>query len=179
MPVVQITDIGASLQKGPVWGTVITKFLWIMLIVMGLTSIAFVMASIFSWEKLGVIGVLGFAAEISLLDIVILYFIVRNQRLKKAINQWLQDAVLLKAFSYTVDSFRVYFQPIPAVSLQIRFRYLKTMYTQYSGTKKVTRYTTFAQYADRELLIAYSPKYDQVMLIKPQSEQRILAEMSK
>lgn len=94
---------------------------------------------------------------------------------------WLQDSVVLRAITQTADSSTAHYPfLVKTTAIQIRFSYMEKRYVKRSMYKDELRpLYVFNKYADKEILIAYSPKYDQVMFIKPKSEQRILAELSK
>ena len=176
---VQISDIGASLQFGPFWSKKHEKVWWTFVIFSVVAYLVFILSCIIDWEDTGIIVFLGATLGCGVMFGSMLYLILRNRKLKKRIKLWMQDAVLLKAQSNTVDRFRSYRQIVEEVSIRVHFRYLDKRHEQISGTKTRKRYTFFNQYTDRDLLISYSPTYDQIMLIRPKSEQRILAEWAK
>ena len=100
---------------------------------------------------------------------------------KRQVRRWLRDAVILKAITKTVDkSTAPYPLFVKTTAIQIKFSYMGKHYVKRSEYKgEIRPLYVFNKYADKEILIAYSPKYDQVMFIKPKSEQRILTELSK
>ncbi len=102
---------------------------------------------------------------------------------KRKVKLWLQDSVILKARTNKAGEtleVRMFAIFAKATAIQIRFSYMGKRYVKSSIQKgKISCIPVFNKYVDKDILIAYSPIYDQVMLIKPKSEQRIRSEMSK
>ena len=175
---ITVNDVEASLQYGNLLPSIAIKGLWACLIVGAPSGIGLIIGSIIERDDEWLLMVLIIVGLSCIFISAILYCILRNSRLKKLFGLWLSDAVFLNAYSSTVDSYR--YVGAAEVSLLVKFQYLNKKHALYSGKKgKIKRYKPFKKYADRKLLIAYSPKYDQVMLLKPESEQRILAELAK
>lgn len=98
--------------------------------------------------------------------------------IKRKVKLWLEDAIILAAKTKKIDTSIACRAPgicLSTSAIQVRFRYAGKEYVKSSTHKgKVYCLHIYNKYADRKILIAYSPKYDQVMLIKPEREQRIL-----
>ncbi len=95
---------------------------------------------------------------------------------------WLKDAVILRAITQKAKESLVFSYPMiyrKTTAIQLRFSYLGKSYVKNSIQEKLTCSPLYNKYVDKEILIAYSPSTDNVMFIKPKSEQRILAELSK
>ena len=177
---IQISDMGASLQKGPIWGRVFIRIFWVLLILTIISYILLMIAFISDWANDGMICALICTILLGLMIGVSLYFIIRNNNLKKDLKLWMHDAVILKALSNTLVEFRALCHPFAEVSIRVKFSYQGKSYIYCSGNnEKPKRYKSFEFYADRELLVLYSPTYEQVMMFRTKSEQRILAELSK
>lgn len=89
--------------------------------------------------------------------------IIKEGVIRRKIKRWLEDAVLLSAISKKLLS-----AGIPSSSkIQIEFVYNGKKKKQVSLPGKLLQIQTiFSRYADREIQILYSPKYDQVMILK-------------
>lgn len=112
---------------------------------------------------------------ISVLIIIgVLYAIHRNNRLKKKILLWLDDAVLLPAKTQVSGSFRTYGHPVAETKLLVEFYYKGKKIIRESGdkTKKDHWYKrngyfkVLSKYGNRDIRILYSPTYDQVLILK-------------
>jgi len=100
---------------------------------------------------------------------VYIRILVSCQKLNKNIVLWLGDAVNLKAYSETLDFTTGY--PLK-VKIRVHYNLKGREHTQDSGgymvgSKRRSEYhKIFFKYADREIDILYSPRYDQVMILK-------------
>ena len=103
--------------------------------------------------------------------------LVKNQRLLKKIKVWMQDAVPYTVFAEKADEdrtgvHRVRHYITPAVRIAVRFRYQGRRITRFSGEgqKGVNTRDGYSpgwyKYCNREIDILYSPKYDQVIVLK-------------
>ncbi len=98
-----------------------------------------------------------------------LFLILNNKKLKKDIALWIGDSVQVRAQSTLLDKFKVLGQPIAEVKIKVSFYINKRCFVKESGDgKKRNRIyqKALAKYADREISILYSPKYDQVLILK-------------
>ena len=119
---------------------------------------------------IGLIGTLG-----------MLYIILKNARLTKRIKEWLKDAVEIDAYCKYIDNFKVMGQPTQ-IKIQVEFKYNGKKIKKLSGDERynegnssmnlINKYSTktgydwfFKKFADRQIKILYSPKYDQVLLL--------------
>ena len=95
---------------------------------------------------------------------------------KKKAALWLKDAVILdaqaKSLGQTLHVRNLIMRT--ATAIEVSFEYDDKRYVRQSIYKDKPLYlAVYTKYVDKKILIAYSPKYDEVMLIKPQSAQRI------
>ena len=89
---------------------------------------------------------------------------------KKKVASYLQDAVYLTANAYPYE------EDGQAVGLTVEFEYNGERYVKRSAQKDAWQYlAVYDAYAGQEVAIAYSPKYDEVMLIKPKSLEKYCA----
>lgn len=103
-----------------------------------------------------------------------IYVLYKNNKLKKKIILWLSDAVQLTAQTTTLDRFRTFGHPVAETKLQVEFcidNYRKIC-TSEDESKKDHWYKRngffkiLSKYADKKITIMYSPKYDQVLILK-------------
>lgn len=104
----------------------------------------------------------------------LIYVLYRNNKLKRNILLWLEDAVELTAKTTTIDRFRTLGHPIAETTLQVEFciDHHKKVMTSIDETKKNHWYKTngsykvLTKYADQTIKILYSPKFEQVLILK-------------
>lgn len=105
------------------------------------------------------------------------YAIVHHIRIKREINLWKQDAVLLMAKSKIIEEKTVYDRGIPQgkeAKVSVKFQYNENKLKHVSGEKiKKDIFhsykgfdSIFLKYGDCEIDILYSPRFDQVMILK-------------
>ncbi|MCH5158004.1 MAG: hypothetical protein J1F33_02285 [Clostridiales bacterium] len=102
-------------------------------------------------------------------SVVVLFYAVQKKKLKR----WLQDAVILnakveKVFSETQMSHPGVLIVIGATAIKVRFTYdghKRVRYSEYKGRGRALH--TYNKFVGKIVRIAYSPKYDKVMLLKP------------
>lgn len=94
-------------------------------------------------------------------------FLAKQLKLKKDIYLWLDDAIKVVATTYTVDT-----TPRNATKLKVKLRYKKHIYNLYSGDPyKYAVFTnvgfsrSFTKFADKQVEVLYSPKYQQVLFL--------------
>lgn len=101
--------------------------------------------------------------------IMFIHIKIKNDRLKEKIILWVEDAIQVRAFSKKIDENRLGLQP-KATKIQIKFKINGEMYVKESTAKVFGGWQgylgTFNKYANREINILYSPKYDEVLLLK-------------
>ncbi len=104
----------------------------------------------------------------------VIYVLYRNCKLKKKILIWLEDAIELTAETTTLDRFRTFGHPIAETKLQVEFYYCGVLKIQssYDDAKEDHWYKRngffkiLSKYADRTIKILYSPKYDEILILK-------------
>lgn len=109
-----------------------------------------------------------------LVIIGMLYVMYKNNRLKKKILLWLNDAVKLHATTRVLESFRTFGHPIAETKLLVEFYYINKRIICESGdnTKKDHWYKrngffkVLSKYGNKEIKILYSPTYEQVLILK-------------
>ena len=102
-----------------------------------------------------------------LLFSVCLFIVLKHNQTKKIISLWLNDTVELDAYSHRIDESGIL---LKATKIQVNFMYKGRVYTRestakvFGGQKGCT--CTFNKYANKKVRILYSPKYDEVLILK-------------
>lgn len=166
----KITDVDVSLSHGQYFrkrfiivyiGMAVCCFFPILTVIMLALQLEWDMQMIVAMA-LGNVGSIAFLA-------VLIYIKIKNDKLKNKIKLWLADAVELKAYSTKIEEHKMGFQPI-ATKIQVEFDYadkhykIESTYQVFGGYKGCVG--CFNKYADREINILYSPKYDEVMILR-------------
>ncbi len=168
--------IGASLKHGIVFKTPTFIFMYVFLAVCLIDPIwiiVFLSLVVIGQKTISYEDILPLICSFvttSLIGVGVIVVITKKHLLKRRIFLWLDDAVERKATTTTVDMYRY---PIRAnVKLKVKFNYNNKKYIFISGDSTKSRILgngynkIFAKYADREIKIFYSPKYDEVLLLK-------------
>lgn len=94
------------------------------------------------------------------------YFLIKNNLLKRKMRIWMEDAVELYAYSEEISRFWMPMHPT-ATKIRVKFQWEGRNYVRTSGNGKRKAYQkVFTKYANRYIRILYSPKYDQIMILK-------------
>ena len=103
------------------------------------------------------------------------FLFLRMSKEKHKATLWLEDAIVLEAYAKSVGQTLHVRNMIArtATAIEVSFEYDdKRCVRQSTYTDKPLYLAVYTKYADKKILIAYSPKYDEVMLIKPESAKR-------
>lgn len=174
---IQLQDIDASLAYGQIFSgkiygssvillSVTTMFMGLVVIIVPITAYEYRSDIIFF-----VCGSIIFA--LFLLSTICLQMFF-NKGKKKA-TVWLEDAIVLEAYAKSVGQTLHVRNMIArtATAIEVSFEYDDKRCVRQSTYKDKPLYlAVYTKYADKKILIAYSPKYDEVMLIKPESAKR-------
>ena len=99
---------------------------------------------------------------------VLVYVKIKNDNTKKKISIWLKDAVKLPAYSMLIGENRLGFQP-KAAKIQVQFNFQNKKHYKESTAKvyggQQGYLGTFSKFVNKNILILYSPKYDEVLII--------------
>ena len=95
---------------------------------------------------------------------VILWRIIHNNKLKKKIELWLEDAVFINASAKRLDLMGVTYKPYQ-IEVSFTFKGVKYKYISRAGNWVVGYYKFFNEPA-KDLKILYSPKYEEVLILK-------------
>lgn len=163
----KLSDIDASLEYG--WNYSKKLMVWI--------YICFFMGILFPLISLGVFFTEPASDDDIILviamnivgGVVLVFFgalLLYKMLLNKKMKEWITDAIEMHAYAQKLDDRRLI---LKATKIQVKFCLQKKWYTKVSGNGKWYRQgysTIFTKYADRKINILYSPKYDQVMILK-------------
>jgi len=173
----KISNIDASLKYGRFFTGKWLAFLYSALIIaffIPLITIIMIFLTFFGlvWDN-DMIFALAFCNVFSLsLAAICLWTIICNNKLRKRIVMWLEDAIEIKAFSKTLAT-RSFLLQSKLVKMKVRFKLADVDYVRDSagkmlgaGKKLEGYHKIFVKYADRKINILYSSKYDQVLILK-------------
>lgn len=97
------------------------------------------------------------------------YLVVKDFKTKSKVKRWLNDALVLKAYAIKTREYKSFFFP-SACAIDVKFSFNGINRIKSSNVKtwggKMGCLTTFEKYANREINIAYSPKFDEVLIIR-------------
>ncbi len=175
---IQLQDIDASLTYGQIFSgkiygisvvllSIATAFMGLAVILVPITEHEYKSDIVFL-----VCGSILFA--LLLLSSISLQMFFNKGKKKAAL--WLKDAVILdaqaKSLGQTLHVRNLIMRT--ATAIEVDFEYDDRRCSRQSTYKDKPLYlAVYTKYADKKILIAYSPKYDEVMLIKPESAKRI------
>lgn len=172
----KVSDIDVSLTYGKYFSGK-----WLILLYFGLITnftipcsailiaIIYLILKIPLTEELFIIPFLCCSILFLLFSFYFLCLILNNRKLRKNIELWIEDSIQVRAWAKLLDKFRVFGQPIAEVKIEVSFLINKRRFVKESGDgKKRNRIyqKALAKYADREITILYSPKYDQVLILR-------------
>lgn len=175
-----LKSVHASLQYGQYFtGAWLVVFYWLLVTGIAMLLLVIIVSILISLgieknDDDAVASLIAFSVIGAFVVIFALYFLIKNGRLKKHILQCLNDAVMLRATTQVLDSFRTYGHPVAETKLMVEFYYDGKIIRRESGdkTKKDHWYKRngyfkiLSKYANRTVYILYSPSYDQVFILK-------------
>ena len=101
-----------------------------------------------------------------LLMIYFLCLIIKDKSNKKKVNVWLKDAVMLNASSKVIETKKIFFL-WNGLKVKISFSFNNRVIRIVNHKHIVT----LKQYVNRKINILYSPKYDEVLILKDNFNQ--------
>lgn len=116
----------------------------------------------------GAIGIFLIIVVVSLSVFFLLKYVRKNIRNRKKIELWLEDAVMLKAYSTMIKEVNTGISDAllgeaPKFKISIGFKYNGSHYKYKSSVD-----SCWGKFCDKEIDILYSPKYREVILLKPE-----------
>ena len=118
-------------------------------------------------------GLISIIFGCSILPIIWFFIVHRNEKIRKEICLWIEDAVEISAYTKSIDT--KYWLGVPLTKLQVDFkidgiRYVRTteqeQRTLFDLGRPVGYFSWVSKFADKKVNILYSSKYDQIMILK-------------
>lgn len=110
---------------------------------------------------------------IGLTPLICIFFVFLDR--KRKILLWLEDAIEVEGITKTIDK-RKWMIVASLVKLKIEFIINGVKFERYTGDEKVSPYWNYhardgyysgiEKFADKKVKLLYSPKYDEVMILK-------------
>lgn len=178
---IDISDIAGLLNYGTFWSEskkkIFVNYFGILFLCLFMMVLTVVMISI-EYNQMSrslielITSIIMYIVIFSLLPIVLTIMVMKNEKMRKNVYLWMEDAVLVNAFAKCVG-LKKQLGIFPSVKLQVNFKmdgisYSKESRSNHYKTKNFEEgyYYIWSKYADKEIRILYSPKYDQVMILK-------------
>lgn len=168
----KIKDVEASLQFGRLYGMssklVCYGSLVLVFVILGFTIfLAALPSELLEWDQDMIIGMIALNILAIIAFSVTLWIEKVNIKHRKQVLLWLEDAIEMRAYSMKLDWEPAGFFKV--IKIQVQFNYDGENLTRNSigADKNNVGYNhQFNKYANKEIRILYSPKYDQVMILK-------------
>lgn len=166
---IDIRNVDASLTYGKVYTSKILNILVLILIISAIFLILLATHGLVTTEDFAedstIIITAYVVSGIIILADILLYWCFSYARKKAEV--FLQDSVFLKAKAISLGTKMEFRLPFPVEAIRVQFRYNGKSMHKDSMYKGSTRYLpVFVKYTDRTINIAYSPKYDEVLILK-------------
>ena len=171
---IDLKRIAATLKYGQFDGTTrkffIVMYVVLILLIAGtIVGISFLIKNIIDSqenENSIIWYVAGGVMVIALIGLLV-YLAMRNERARKEIYLWLDDAVELKAYlrktgEYQPETFSEY-----VYKIKIEFKYNGKRYSYFSRCNGDGYSHYWLYFLDQQVDILYSPKYEEVMILRP------------
>lgn len=177
-----LSRIAFTLSRGTFDGVsrkkIILVYLLCVMVFGGLLILSVTMFSIDQFNEPGPIGefivaILSVILACSILPIIFLIIIIRNEKIRKEVLLWMEDAVELPAYAKKLD--QKYWVGIPLIKLQVEFTFDGIKHTCTTESERrgimdlgrpVGYFSGISKFSDRKVNILYSPQYNQVMILK-------------
>lgn len=174
----KLSDVDVSLSQGQLYSSKHIIVLRLALISASLLIIAGIMSLVLScieWDKeIFVSAILCTLMGIGFLSVLI-YCFAKDKKIKKQVVTWLSDAVKTTAISSKVGEYRAGLQP-SSVKIRVEFSLNGLTYSRESTAAcfggKPGYLGAFKPYTDRKIKILYSPKYDEILILKATENER-------
>ena len=167
-----VSDIEASLSLGIILNKKQSLFLSLgiaICLILPVVTFMLVIIPEVIWNILLIVTL--FFANLLCLSLfgILVYIKLKNIKIKKKISAWLDDAIELIAFCKIIGENRLGIQP-KATKVKVEFKFDNINHIKFSTAKVFGGQTgylgTFNKYSNKVLRIAYSPRYDEVMILK-------------
>ncbi len=162
------SEIKATLRYGRFVQGWRVKLLYIAIAVCSLMPISTIVMLIsvflnaFSWESEMLFGVLFGNAFCILIGVVCIVSLQRHNKVKKEVEKWLTDAVLLKAEITRMDIVDRTYKPYQ-IKVEFYYNGKKFIHTSNPGNFFTGYRKIFLNFTGKTRVIVYSPEFDQVL----------------
>ena len=172
----KITQIEGSLQYGRLFTGPWISFIYISLVLMLILPMITILMLIITfaigmqWSSMMIGSLIGSNIFVGIIIAILICVLVRNKKLRKEVDLWLQNAVQVKAYSKLIDSVQLGIQPKQA-KIQVEFiingqKLRRISAGKMFGSKHEGYHKIWVYYANRKIDIMYSEKFDQVLILK-------------
>lgn len=119
-------------------------------------------------------SLLACVIPISFVLFIVSLIFFRNEVIRKRIGIFIQDAITMEAYSKVIDK-KMWLGITPLIKFQVCFQIEGVQYVRSSEMEKKTIFNLgkpkgylsgFNGYVNKKIKILYSPKYDEVMILK-------------
>ena len=174
-----LSKIAGSLSHGEFWGesrkrivisfSLVAGFFFIGLIAL-IAEISIEQANDPDSMIRFLLTILGLVFGFTAAPLALLILIIRNEKLRDQIVIWLNDSVELTAYSKAIGVWRPNFLS-PATKIQVEFEMDGLHFSRESKGKLGVgcpegHHGIWTKYANKPIRILYSPKYDEVLVLK-------------
>ncbi|MDE5721884.1 MAG: hypothetical protein K2I30_03990 [Clostridia bacterium] len=177
----EMSKIVGLLNYGTFWGEsrkkILISYLIVIVLCISLMILSIVMLSIEQTHNpdsivVFVVSLTAFVLAFSVLPITLTILIIKNEKVRKEVSLWIEDSVKVGAFAKSVG-IKKQLGIFPCVKIQIDFdingvHYSRESHSNHYKDKSFEDgyYYIWSKYCDRKIDILYSPKYDEVMILK-------------
>lgn len=173
-------DVAISLSLGTLHGKRLRrfakKFMFPFASLFPLLTLA-MLISPFEWTAISIFSMIGCnLLGLSCFVVLPLCLILKDRRKRNKVRLWLEDAVELPARTKSFGiKYRTFFELPRGLRFEVRFKFESRKYVRSFTARKLGAEDCYEagleEYADREVRILYSPRYDEVMILKPPSSE--------
>ena len=157
--------IESSLEYGRIYNGIWTLFFYFSFVLGGLVAIGLVAIAIYENNMLYLLG----EWFLILFCSILIWMIIKYRKINKKIDLWITDAVELNATCKCID--KDFGGTRTLYRIMVRFYYNDAPIIRKSGDCRNENVKSgfdrvFRKYLDKKIKILYSPKYDQVLILK-------------
>ena len=171
---IDLKRIAATLKYGKFDGTdrkiYIVIYVCLILIIVGtIVGTVFLIKNAVDSQENGnsIIGYAGGGVVVITLIGFFAYLVMRNEKARKEIYLWLDDAVELKAYSKKTGEYQPKAFSGYVYKIKIEFKYNGKRYSYFSRNRNDGYSDYWLYFLDQQVDILYSPKYEEVMILRP------------
>lgn len=164
----------ASLKIGAIYTGLFLGFLYGIMILLVLLGCVMLLIPFFM-DFYQYYGFICGAILAYILTVLVFICIMINHKNCKLVKKWSEDAVLIKAQTKSIGDAVVFSGAIPikVEKMLVIFEYDGKLIKKESGSQRLGFFSSmqgysalFRKYVNREINILYSPRYDEVMILK-------------